>query len=98
MSCSSEHCICIVLPGYFQDDRAMKADTRQLLQQPSPVDLSVAWWQMIVTLSMVVARVHHPKMTGKLLYHRGQIARKIGVSRVETDTDVGRFKRSEYPE
>ena len=90
--------VAVRVPSDFENERTVKVQTRQLLGQGVPGNLAFARWQVIVAVAVVVAGMDHPEVARKLVGDRPQIAGKMSVARVETDTHFSRFQRTEHPE
>ena len=60
----------------------------QFTQDPWPVDVALPWRKVVIAVASVVIDMDHVQVAGKLVNDAGEFSRQMGMSRIETRTDV----------
>lgn len=82
----------VTRPRDLQDERTVEMQIVEERQQCRPIDCALSRGKVIVIVTVVVAGMHHPEMTGQLVNHGKQIFSEVRVPRIKANANFKRIQ------
>ena len=76
----------------FHDQGSIEAQAVKVSKKHPPVDIALSRRKMIVVMTVIVAGMDHPEMSGQLVNYPGKIFPQVRMSCVKADTDLSRIE------